>query len=102
MNYTMNIAGSTANIKASGALTFDDHNTIKRLIEEVGDHSVNAVVIDMQDIPAIDSAGIGLLLLAHDKLQQKGQELTLSKPQAAARKIIELGKVHDLVKVEFY
>jgi len=53
-------------------------NFRKRLIKAVGQSEEGGVVLDFTRVEAVDSAGLGLIIAAHNTLANYGRKLTLT------------------------
>src|SRR5258708_25720585 len=57
--------------------------------------SAETMILDLSDVPFIDSVGLGALVRAYVSHQKKGRRLVLPWVKARVRKVMELTKVHD-------
>ena len=101
MQYTVTENGGVCAINGKGTITFEDHGTFRTLIDTVLASDATTVSFDLQAVSALDSAGIGLLLLINDKMKSAGKDLTLSKPSPTARKIMDIAKLGEVVQVDY-
>ena len=99
MKYKTIQSGSDLIVKISGAITFDDHENMKALISDVEDNSSDQVEVDMQELSAIDSAGIGLLLLLNDRVKAFGGALVLRNIPPVPGKILEVAKIGEIIEI---
>jgi anti-sigma B factor antagonist len=61
------------------------------------------VVIDMEDLEYIDSSGLGFIVTYHERLSQKGQQLSLINLRPHVMrvfKITRLDQILDIVETE--
>jgi anti-sigma B factor antagonist len=56
----------------------------------------DTVILDLSQVPYVDSAGIGLLVSAYISRQKAGRRIILSGINARVRKVFEITRVHDL------
>ncbi|MBR9826982.1 MAG: STAS domain-containing protein, partial [Alphaproteobacteria bacterium] len=77
MKYTINHDADECVVSVSGMITFDDHSAMKGMIGELDESEADKVVLDLAQMKAVDSAGIGLLLLLNDNLSNQGRSLAL-------------------------
>ena len=56
----------------------------------------HTVILDLTDVPYIDSAGLGLLVSAHVSRQKAGRSMVLSGINPRVRKLFEITRVGDL------
>ena len=60
--------------------------------------SVEDVDLDLTDVTFIDSTGLRALLLAHQTAQEKGWMFTVSGANSAAKRLLELTGVAEVVR----
>lgn len=95
---TVNTANTTT-IALSGVLTFDDHERFKAVVTGISEAASDNVELDLSATKMIDSAGIGMLLLANDRAGKAGKSLSLRGVTGHVAKVIELSKVDQIIKV---
>ena len=63
-------------------------------------NGANRIVIDLAEVDFIDSAGLGLLMLARGLLNKSGSMLRLCSPQARVRALFKMTKTDTLLRVD--
>jgi anti-sigma B factor antagonist len=94
--------------RGNGALTFAvrgeiDLASVPRLVAELRRAEAaeaKLVVIDLADVEFIDSSGLQALLKARERLSRHGLRLSLSRPSAQVRQLLELTGTLGLFSVE--
>lgn len=87
-------------VKATGSLTFEDHAVARSLLEVAGTSSSDSIMLDIETLKAIDSAGVGILLFLNDHIRKLGKTFTIRKPAGTVKKVIELAKLRDAITIE--
>ncbi|NPU68995.1 MULTISPECIES: STAS domain-containing protein [Bradyrhizobium] len=87
-------------IAMSGEFTFTDHIPFKQMVTEIFAAPGKAVVIDLSKLDFIDSAGLGMLLLARDEAKKTHRELILRGPIGQVKRMFTVTKFNTLFKVE--
>ncbi len=100
MKYQNTGSGDTIAIDLSGSLTFEDHQSFRVLIDEIENSPQKNVVFNLRALQAIDSAGVGLLLLAKEKATSSGKALKLRNLSGSVEKVAQLFKLHQLLTIE--
>ncbi|WP_323761983.1 STAS domain-containing protein [Maricaulis sp.] len=100
MDYRSDVRDGRLVVSISGMLTFDDHEAFRRVVSEIADCQEAAVELSLATTKMIDSAGIGMLLLAKDKAAKSGKFLCLSGVKGHVAKVVELSKIDQLIPVE--
>ena len=100
MQYTISGNDDEALVSLDGKLTFDEHEVARGLLREMVSSPAARIVYEMSAVPAIDSSGIGLLLMTHDRLSKAGKTFMIRGAKGEAARAITLAKVDALISVE--
>jgi anti-anti-sigma factor len=57
------------------------------------------IVVDLSEVPFVDSAGLQVLLSAQRRLARRARRLAVICPAGPARRVIELGRLADVLGV---
>ena len=87
-------------ISMSQELTFEDHKTFKNLISQIEKSGRTNWVFDVSGLTNVDSAGLGMLLYAHEKAQQHNWSLKVAGPQGQVRKLLELTQLGRIMQIQ--
>jgi anti-anti-sigma factor len=88
----------------SGELTADQGDAFRRACQDRLASGIRDVVLDMEYLTLIDSAGLELLLWLVDELADRNGQIRLVKPDETIRKILRLTRldrrfnIHDSVE----
>lgn len=87
-------------VKLRGRLSLGDSlDRVTRTLKDLLDAGHIYFVIDLQEVPAIDSSGIGLLVRYLTNAKQKGGSLKLLNPSKFAVQTLNLVRVLNLFEV---
>ena len=100
MNYSSKIVDDSNEISLSGRFTFSDHGTFRTMIGEMEDSGSRRHVIDLSQIEFIDSAGLGMLLLARDEGKRKNLDVSLRRPQGQVKRMLEVARFDTMFNIE--
>jgi anti-sigma B factor antagonist len=75
-----------------GTVVFDD--TLRRLI----DKDYIKLIIDLADVPYIDSTALGIILRAHATVTRRGGALRLLRVQGHVRELLELTRLSSVLE----
>ncbi|CAO5674701.1 MAG: STAS-domain containing protein [Holosporales bacterium] len=100
MIHTIKSSGQKITIQIKGRLTYTDYNSFRQISEMLGTTEGQQCSIDLSELEFIDSAGLGMLLLARDKVFEKKGTISLKGSHGQVRKMIELGKFDTLFLIE--
>lgn len=84
----------------SGRFTFNENKDFKKILDSIASNSSSIAVINLMDLEFIDSAGLGMLLLARDECEKRNVKLILRNPKGQVEKIFRISKFYDLFEVE--
>jgi anti-sigma B factor antagonist len=88
----------------SGELTADQSDTFRRACQDRLDSGIRDVVLDVEYLTLIDSAGLELLLALMDEVADRGGQVRLVNPDDTVRKILQLTRldrrfnIHDSIE----
>jgi anti-sigma B factor antagonist len=88
----------------SGSLTADQTDVFRRACQERFEVGVREVVLDMEYLTSLDSAGLELLLWLIDEVGDRGGRLKLVRPDETARTILRITRlerrfdIHDSIE----
>jgi len=88
----------------SGELTADQADSFRRACLDRLNESIRDVVLDLEYLTLIDSAGLELLLWLLDEVAKGGGHLRIVKPDETVRKILQLTRlerrfsIHDSIE----
>lgn len=100
MNYTCKTVGDAVVVDIKGRLTFADYSQFRELTELFTENKSRECQMVLDDLEFIDSAGLGMLLIARDKMRMQDGEVTLKGAQGQVKKMLDLGHFGSLFRVE--
>tara|TARA_R110000868_G_scaffold165328_6_gene398777 strand:- start:359492 stop:359797 length:306 start_codon:yes stop_codon:yes gene_type:complete len=100
LNYTTAQSGDTIKVDLVGRFTFGDHSSFRKLIEEIRGQSAETQILDLSGVEFIDSAGLGMLLLARDEGEKIRATVILKGAQGQVKRMLEVARFDTLFKLE--
>ncbi|MBI4968336.1 MAG: STAS domain-containing protein [Rhodospirillales bacterium] len=100
MEYSTNKEGDSTAIFLKGRLTFADHEKFRKLLAEIGTQGTKNLVIDLKALEAIDSVGLGLLMIARDDTEERKGRFALRSPQGEVKRIFAISKAEALFTIQ--
>ena len=105
MEITTNAVSPAVNIVSfNGALNARSAEDAKQTFRDLVDQGVTQVIVDLQEVPFIDSSGLAALVSGLKTLGGESSNLKLAAPQSQARLLFELTmfdrvfEIHDSVE----
>ena len=84
----------------SERLSFVDNGSFRKLLDDMLASKKLHWVLDVSGLSSVDSAGLGMFILAMESAKKAGLSLVLRSPSDHVRKLIELSKMDKLIRVE--
>jgi anti-anti-sigma factor len=82
-----------------GGLTFSDHTLFRTVLTAITDEKLQSISIDLANLDYIDSAGLGMLLLAREMAQEANVSLTLAHPRNQVKKMFDISQFENLFNI---
>ena len=87
-------------ITMSQELMFEDHKTFKDLISQIENSGRSNWVFDISGLRNIDSAGLGMLLFAHEQSQANNWSFQVAGAQGQVHKMLELTQLGRILQIQ--
>ena len=87
MEIETSIDNGVCTVALRGRFTFMDHAQFRDIMEHMHEPDIREVVCDMAGVEFIDSAGLGMLLLARDEAQKTNISLVIRNVTGQVKKI---------------
>lgn len=100
MIYNFRKVGTDTAIDLKGRLTFSDYSTFREMTQMFSEYKTKNCSIDLSALEFIDSAGLGMLLIARDKVRSFEGNITLKGAQGQVKKMLDLGHFERLFQFE--
>jgi anti-anti-sigma factor len=100
MQYQVSTRNNTIEVKVCDKITFTDIEGLREIINEMLHSDAGAMVMNLQDVEFIDSAGLGMLLLARDELAKKDGNLILRHPTGQVKRMFDVANFDALFTIE--
>ena len=86
----------------SGSFTFRDHDTFFEIVALIksNDSSIKRIVFNMENCDFIDSAGLGMLVIAHDEATARHIELVIKNAKGKTKEVLYAARFDTLYKFE--
>jgi anti-anti-sigma factor len=89
----------TLDVTLTGSFTFNDHQNYREILQKIEEGDVHKVVLHLQQVDFIDSAALGMLLLAQDAIEHHNKSLVLSGAVGQVKKMFDLARFEDLFTI---
>ncbi len=99
MEYDVSISGDVGTVTMRGRFTFSDNKVMRNIFKEVVGKA-HRCVFDVGGLEFVDSAGLGMFILANDTISENGGRLSLRRPKGQVKKMLEITKFGDVITIE--
>lgn len=97
LNIAISQEADTVLVKVAGEVDVSNASELRGAIDAKLPETTGELVVDLADVPYIDSTGIGVLVGAAHRAQEQGATLVVARPQRnVARVLGMLGVEKDL------
>lgn len=87
-------------IALTGRFTFSDYSTFRTLLTQLEDSKSKQFVLDLGEVEFIDSAALGMLLIAHDEAKKHHWTVVLRRPLGQVKRTLEIASMSSLFTIE--
>lgn len=88
-------------VSLNGRLTFAENSAFRRVVEGLEQNPRPQVVFDLSGLDFVDSAGMGMLLVARDLTAARGGQVTLRAAVGQVARMLRLAKFGDFFTLDF-
>jgi anti-anti-sigma factor len=100
MDITARTQGNVTILTLSGRFTFSAGKKFQTAIQKAVEKGLLHIVVNLQEVPYMDSAAIGTLMVVRSKLKKAGVKLTLANPQDWVQKVLDFFRFPTQPSVE--
>ncbi len=87
-------------VRLRGRLTFNDHAKLRALIREMLQNKAKRQVLDLSTLEFVDSAGIGMLLIAREEMANADKQLILRAAAGQVKRVLTVAQLNKIVTIE--
>jgi len=100
MDYGIDVKEQEAVVRLNGRLTFNDHAKLRALIREMLQNKAKRQVLDLGALEFVDSAGIGMLLIAREEMANVDKQLVLRSATGQVKRVLTVAQLNKIVTIE--
>lgn len=90
MEFSMQQNGATFEVALRGRFTFAENQQFKTILHSIKGARPSVAVLDLANVEFIDSAGLGMLLLAKDEMDASGASILLRGATGQVKKMLHV------------
>ncbi len=95
MPITKTIDNDAAELYLTGKLVFLNNAEFRGVLNEIVDRKIKSLSIHLEDLVFMDSAGLGMLMIAYKECDQRGISLTIHRPTGDVKALLQMTKSYD-------
>ena len=99
MEYQIRTEDSVTVLELNGDLDVSSAPLLQAALQELIDRGGQHVIVDLSQVPFMDSSGLGVLVAAHRRIRATGGQFALANPAPALQKVFELTRTNRLFDV---
>ncbi len=99
MNIISQVKGDSMTLVLDGKMDFNMRKTFQKSIEQAKLSKPHKIVLDVCKVSFIDSAGLGLIMLANKTLKESGISLSLLVAEGAVMKVLVLANIGETIPI---
>ena len=96
MECVRHIEGGVYSVSISGKFTFADHMEFRTILEKIRDAGVRQIVLNVSQLEFVDSAALGMFLLARDEAEKQVKSLVIAGANGQVKKMFDVAKFNTL------
>jgi len=100
MNYKTEDITDGKEVFISGSFTFRDHDTFFEIISLLKNGGCKKLIFNLSGCDFIDSAGLGMFVIAHDEAESKSIDLVIKGAQGKVRDVMLATRFDSLYTFE--
>ncbi len=100
MDYAIDVKEQESVVRLRGRLTFNDHAKLRALIREMLQNKAKRQVLDLSALEFVDSAGIGMLLIAREEMSNADKQLVLRAATGQVKRVLTVAQLNKIVAIE--
>ena len=100
MDYKIDETESDLAVAMTGRFTFVDREPFGKVVQRIGQMTRGTCTIDLSGVEFVDSAALGMLLMARDAAGSHGARLVLRGPKGHVKRVFDIAKFDALFVIE--
>ncbi len=92
-------SGTGIVLKLNGRFVSTARQSFQESIKDARVAGAKSITLNLEQVPFVDSAGLGLLMLAHKELSAASISFNLSHPHGYVLKILDLCKITAIIPI---
>jgi anti-anti-sigma factor len=74
-------------------------DALRREMDKQIEHSGGRLILDLTNVPLLDSSALGIIIATLQSLKKKGEKLVLLNPQKAVMNVLEVTRLDTILEI---
>jgi len=96
MDVISQIVNGVYTVSLIGHFTFTDNPEFRDILEVIPKPEITQIIVQMDKVDFVDSAALGMLLLARESAEKHGKKLVISGTQGQVKRIFEMARFDQI------
>lgn len=97
MEYTIQDNGGVASVTITGNITFSQNVRFRQMLKDLSEANVKSSLLDISNVEMVDSAGLGMFLIAKEQADTEGWKLSVTGASGHVETMLKLTKLSELL-----
>ena len=100
MEYSLKSSEDATEVQLAGRVTFADNSAFKKIISQISERDQSNVILDLNDVNLVDSAGLGLLLRVQTEVEKGDRNVAMRIPSSGpVKRLLDISRFDELIPV---
>ncbi len=91
--------GNVSKVMWEGEFTYNEHPIFRKVVEDILGDGTKEITLDLSHVAYIDSAGLGMFLVAQEQSEKEGWRFSIVNPQDRVAKMFQLAKLNKIIDI---
>ena len=101
MNYDIGQFGEEMVVWLREDLQFEDHGDFKNVLDRMSEERPKRCTFDLSELTSTDSAGLGMLMIAHNTSKAENWRMTIRNPIGQVRRLLEMANIGESIAIRY-
>ena len=100
MEHRVNNTSTGQEVQLKGRFTFSDHENFRNVVQLMENGGTKRFIFDLSGLEFVDSAGLGMFLIAREAAERHKLQLVLRGAQGQVKRMLDLGRFDSLFTIQ--
>jgi len=100
MEHRVHSTSTGQEIQLKGRFAFSDHENFRNVVQLMENDGTKRFIFDLSGLEFVDSAGLGMFLIAREVAERHKLQLVLRGAQGQVKRMLDLGRFDSLFTIQ--